>query len=411
MGLDMKTNFRNVFAVILAGGQSSRLFPFNKVLSDLTGSGKSLIQQAFGRLSLVPRGRRYVLTTRDMVAPIRRQLKLPADHFFVDPVRRGTWPAMLWAMAHLRREDADAVIAVVTGDHVIPKVKEFQKAFRQAVRAAAQEPVFAVIPVQPSQEAEDWTGFGAIQADEESRRRTDPAKPIIGFEEKPSLERAGQMIEEGGWFWNAGMFFFRMAVAEAALQAYQPAMYRIFVRMSKALSQGKSRLAAEIFESFPEKISHPLDFRRFVDNTIDFSIMMPMVHQPKPAASAWVARQALSAWADLGQWTALCQVVKPDQKRNTCIGRIRSRSTSDCILVAGKGCSIQADGLRNYVVAFSGKEALVLPDKDVPRIKELARQARDAGRKIVIRGIPEDHVRIRGRRLFVSSTDVLYDKA
>jgi hypothetical protein len=137
--------------------------------------------------------------------------------------------------------------------------------------------------------------------------------------------------------------------------------------------------------------------------------MMPMVHQPKPPASAWVTRQALPTWADLGQWTALRQVVKSDRDRNTCIGRVRSLSTTDCILVAGKGCSIQADGLKNFVVAFSGKEALVLPVKDVPRIKELVREAKEAGRKIVVRGIPESHVRIRGRRLIVSSTGVLYD--
>ena len=299
-----------IFAVILAGGQSSRLFPFNKVLSDLTGSGRSLIQEAYRRVSIVPRKQIYVLTVRYMVAPVRRQLPLPADHFFVDPVQRGTWPAMLWAMAHLRRENAEAVIAVVTGDHVIPKVKEFQKVFGQAVRAAAKEPVFVTIPVQPSREPKEWTSFGAIQADEEPRRRADPAKPIIGFEEKPSLERAGQMIEEGGWFWNAGMFFFRISVAETALEAYQPAMYRTYVKMSEALAEGKSKLAAEIFESFPEKISHPLDYQRFVDNTIDYAVMMPMVHEPKPVVSAWVARQALSTWADLGQWTALRQVVK-----------------------------------------------------------------------------------------------------
>lgn len=394
-----------IFVVILAGGQSSRLYPFNKVLSDLTGSGRSLIQQACDRVSLIPRQQIYVLTVRDMVAPIRKQLPLPADHFFIDPVRRGTWPAMLWAMAHLRQKNTDAVISVVTGDHVIPKVKEFQKAFRQAVRAAANEPVFVVIPVSPSGEPKEWTSFGAIRADEEDRRRADPAKPIIGFEEKPSLERAGQMIEEGGWFWNAGMFFFRISLAEAALEAYQPAIFRIYGKMSEAISRRKPKLAAKIFESFPSTIAHPLDFQRFVDNTIDYAVMMPMVHQPKPVASAWVARQALSAWADLGQWPALRQAVKPDRQRNTCVGHVRSRSTTDCILVAAKGCSIQADGLKNFVVAFSGKEALVLPEKQVSRIKELVREARAAGKKIVVRGIPENGVHLRGKRLVVSSKD------
>src|SRR5438876_11470375 len=109
----MSFSTENVYAVVLAGGQSSRLFPFNKVLSDLTGAGKSLIQQAVHRLKCLPKKRIYILTVNDMVAPIRRQLKLPPRQFFVDPVRRGTWPAILWAMAHLRRVAPEAVMAIV----------------------------------------------------------------------------------------------------------------------------------------------------------------------------------------------------------------------------------------------------------------------------------------------------------
>ncbi len=148
-----------VYAVILAGGQSSRLFPFNKILSDLTGSGRSLIQQSYDRLNLIPKKQIFVLTVREMVAPIQKQLKLPAKHIFVDPVRRGTWPALLWAMAHLRRENPDVVMGVVTGDHVIPKVKEFQKAFRQSVETAADCAAFVVIPVTPNTHPEDWNRF------------------------------------------------------------------------------------------------------------------------------------------------------------------------------------------------------------------------------------------------------------
>src|SRR5882672_4165706 len=101
-------------AVILAGGQSARLFPFNKVLSDLTGSGRTLIQETYNRLKIFPKDRIYALTTKEMAAPIRRQLKLPARRVLVDPARRGTWPAILWAMAHLRQVKTDVVMAVLT---------------------------------------------------------------------------------------------------------------------------------------------------------------------------------------------------------------------------------------------------------------------------------------------------------
>src|SRR5438105_10606463 len=91
----LKSNSVRIYAVILAGGRSSRLFPFNKVLSDLTGSGRSLIQQACDRLKLLSKKQIYALAAGAMAEPIGRQLRLPADHIFVDPARRGTWPALL----------------------------------------------------------------------------------------------------------------------------------------------------------------------------------------------------------------------------------------------------------------------------------------------------------------------------
>src|SRR5438309_11082264 len=89
-------------AVILAGGKSSRLFPFNKILSDLTGSGRTLIQQTQDRLRGFIHNAIFVLTTGEMAKAIQRHLRLPATHHLVDPVRRGTWTAIMWAMAHLR---------------------------------------------------------------------------------------------------------------------------------------------------------------------------------------------------------------------------------------------------------------------------------------------------------------------
>jgi len=390
----------DIYAVILAGGRSSRLFPFNKVISDLTGSGRSLIQQAYDRMPRSVRKQIYVMTARDMVSPIRRQLPIPPNHYYVDPARKGTWPAILWAMAHLRRKNPHAVMAVVTGDHIIPNIAEFQKAFGQAVQTAAQRPAFVIIPVKPSKDLNEWVGFGILQREKGGGK----ACLIHAFEEKPSLERARQMIEAGDWLWNAGMFFFRISAAEEVLNVYQPAMYKIYRDMARALDQKKPKLAAKIFESFPEKIGHPLVPRRLVDNTMDYAVMMPLVLQPHPVASAWASRTALTDWTDLGQWTALPQVVRTDSQRNTQIGDVLcDPSTMDCIVAADKGNRVRVEGLKNFVVAFSGRLALILPAGKVPRIKELVREADLAGKQVVSFGIDEKRIRVQGRRLFVSA--------
>jgi len=367
---DMKR--QSVYAVILAGGQSSRLFPFNKVISDLTGSGKSLIQQAFARAGLAPKQNRYVLTVREMVAPIRRQLKLPADHFFVDPVRRGTWPALLWAMGHLRQKNPDAIMAVMTGDHVIQGDRAFSQAFRQAVKAAGEKKAIVMMGIPPVDDPSEWRGFGCFRADASGK--------VIDFCEKPTLERSQQMIEEGDWQWNSGMFFFRIATAEVALERFQPEMFRVYKAVTKSLAEGKESDAASQFKDFADKIPHPLDPGRYVDNSIDYAIMTPLVATGDEGLLAAAVCGTRFRWTDLGQWTALRQVAKPDRHGNVCVGDVQvGPDVCNSILAADRGHRILVSGIQDRIVAFAGGKALVLPVSDVGRIKEIVALSKAKG--------------------------------
>lgn len=432
---------KQVYAVILAGGQSSRLFPFNKVISDLTGTGKSLIQEAFVRAGLVPKANRYVLTVREMVAPIRRQLKLPADHFFVDPVRRGTWPALLWAMGHLRQKNSDAVMAVMTGDHVIQGERAFSQAFRRAVKTAQEQAAMVMMGIAPSSEASEWRGFGCFRADGSGR--------VTDFCEKPTLECARQMIIEGKWAWNSGMFFFRISTAEAALERFQPEMFRVYQAMAKSLAEGKKAEAAFQFEDFSDKIPHPQDPGRYVDNSIDYAIMTPLVASGSGTVAQWhgglrqetrgekgpgdschsatlplchLKAMAVSDtcfhWTDLGEWNALRKVVKPDRKGNIRIGKTAWKNdVRNSILVAEAGHKIEAGGLRDLIVAFGRKTALVLHASQISRVKEAAQEAlkhpdrlvmehdvtgcdiQASGGRVIAIGVSNLSIRLKGRRL------------
>ncbi len=376
-----KMSRSEVYAIILAGGQSSRLFPFNKVLADLTGSGRSLIQQAYDRLDALPRENIFLLTVRDMVAPIRRQLKVSPKHIFVDPVGRGTWPAILWAMAQLRRQDATAVMAIVTGDHVIQGDRAFQQAFRQAVDIAQSKPAIVMMGIPPRGDPQAWRGFGCFRADEDGC--------VIEFQEKPTFERAQQMIQAGGWLWNSGMFFFRIPTAEAALRRLQPEMHRVYAAMAAAVAANKGREAARLYEDFPDKIPHPRDPGRYVDNSIDYAIMTPLVHcSPHPTPSprgegkvrgigAFAVQNARFRWTDLGQWTALRQVLKADRNGNIRIGDVRvGQDVRHSILVAGHGQRIDVAGIKDLIVAVAQGQALVLPLSEVGRIKEIVGSSR-----------------------------------
>src|SRR5689334_203423 len=133
----MTRRSHDIFPVILCGGQSSRLFPFNKVLSDLNDSGHSLIDQSWRRAkALAPASQVHVLTVSAMAPLVQHAIPLAPGRCLSDPTRRGTWPAILWAMAHIKRRSADAVLAVLTADHIIPQERAFLSLARRAVQEA-----------------------------------------------------------------------------------------------------------------------------------------------------------------------------------------------------------------------------------------------------------------------------------
>ena len=383
-----------VFAVILAGGRSSRLFPFNKVLSDLTGSGRSLIQDAYRRARLLCKDQVHVLTVRDMVAPVKRQLKIPAGRFFVDPAQRGTWPALLWAMAHLRRKNPEAVLAVITGDHVIPRLPAFARAAKQACAWAAQEPAVVMLGVEPGADPAEWTGYGIFRV---------AGKNVTAFQEKPSLAEAERLICEKGYQWNSGMFFFRIAVAEELLKRDQPAMAALYEKLCMAIAVRKMSEARALYAEFPAKIPHPLDSSRQVDNTIDFAIMTPLVRRTEGSeVTALAVTGGLPQWTDLGQWEALCAVIKKDKRDNVRLGRVQlDRATQRCILASDGGYRLEVKGLTDAVVALSARGLLVLPRTDLARIKECVAAA-PAQRFLQVNTLPGTQIKRTGRRVVVS---------
>lgn len=361
-----------VFSVILAGGQSSRLFPFNKVLSDLTGQGKSLLQQAVHRLPpSIPTQNKFILTAPSMVPAMRKQLGWGKEHFFADPVRRGTWPALLWAMAQVRLKDPEALLAVVTGDHVIGDLPRFRKAVLEALEIAAAQESIVMIGVEPSPQAADWAGFGVFRRGESLSGL--PGQKVSQFEEKPSLEKARRYSREGGWLWNAGMFFFQLSTAEKALAQLQPEQYQVYLKIAAALQKRKTKEAQRLFGDFPAKIPHPLDAHRTVDNTIDFAVMTPITAGQGPEELvAALADTSLRNWQDVGTWPALRKVIKKDRAGNVVLGKVEmGAGVRNCIVVAGRGARIRVKNLQNCIVSVSGSQALIIPEDEAARIKEL----------------------------------------
>lgn len=229
--------------VVPAGGPGSRLWPLSrgdrpKFLLDLTGQGRSLLQQTLGRLALVADDAPIVVTGHAHVDAVRSQAA--GARILVEPSARNSMPAIALAAAVVEQERPDAVIGSFAADHLIQDADAFARTVRRA-RAAAEQGYLVTIGIVPTRPS---TAFGYIETadgprgtagegEEPSAEGADGAEgcpdadmagavPVRAFVEKPPYEDAVRFVADGTHLWNAGMFVVGAKVLLDALSEQLP---------------------------------------------------------------------------------------------------------------------------------------------------------------------------------------------
>ncbi len=235
------------WAVIPAGGAGTRLWPLSrsatpKFLLDLTGSGRTLLQQTVDRLEPVAAGRLVVVTGAAHADAVAVQLPdLGSDAVLAEPSPRDSMAAIGLAAAVVERRDPDAVIGSFAADHVIADPDPFHEAVRRAAAAAADGwlVTIGITPASPS------TGFGYVEVGDPLDGH-DGVHRALEFVEKPDAERARAYVDGGRHRWNAGMFVARPGVLLDLLAEQDPG----FAERLRAIAADPGRLA-ELWPELP----------------------------------------------------------------------------------------------------------------------------------------------------------------
>ena len=191
------------YGIIMAGGSGERFWPVStpqrpKQLLDLTGTGKSLLQEAIERLS--PVVDEVFISTSETLGPIIVESGLvDNDHVLAEPCRRNTAGALIWCMAQLSKRDPKPFLtAITTADHAIGPDREFQSDVKAALSLALYEDALTIIGIPPTRPE---TGFGYVEFGVGSE--------IKRFAEKPDLATAETFLADGNFLCNSGMFFWK----------------------------------------------------------------------------------------------------------------------------------------------------------------------------------------------------------
>jgi mannose-1-phosphate guanylyltransferase len=356
---------RTDYAVLMAGGSGQRLWPLSRqsrpkqILKLL--NGRTLLRAGFERLSrLFALQNILVLTNAEYIAQVRENLsELPEENVIAEPCVRDTAAAIGLAASILQKENPEAVMAVVTSDHILEPEEPFLEAFQTALAFVKKHPeallTFGISPVFPS------TQYGYLRL--QTRTASDESVfPVLEFREKPDEKTAQHYLAQGDYFWNAGMFVWKARTILKHLKTFLP-------ESSEPLEKIRSAWGG------PEQVSALEEwFPRLPRISIDYAVLekAPNVYGI-PLSCRWL---------DMGSFAALADVISSDSNRNTVIAD--QYCLLDCrnsiVVTETPKHLIAMIGMEEVIVAHSPDATLICPIHQAHRIKELLRRLEDEGK-------------------------------
>jgi mannose-1-phosphate guanylyltransferase/mannose-6-phosphate isomerase len=337
---------------------------YPKQFSPIVGD-KSLFQDCALRMSGPDYTPPVVMTDEDFRFVVTQQLEeiaVDAGMVMIEPDPRDTAPAILAAALHIAQDDPDRLMLVAPSDHLIPDHDIFDDTVRGAVAAAqaGQLVTFGINPERPEQ------GYGYLEVGD----GRDPIRTLKRFVEKPDLHAAEQMLRDGNYLWNAGLFLFTARSLLAAFDTYAPDMRSM---VAAALTDGEPDLGFFRLAEGP--------WSRVKATSIDYAIM-------EKATNLSVAPYG-GSWSDLGDWAA---VWRETEKLGVALSGEATAIDCDNVLLRSEveSQSIVGIGLQD-IVAIAMPDAVLISHKDRAQDVKIAVQQLKSDGAIQAEVFPKDH--------------------
>lgn len=344
----------------MAGGIGSRFWPMStperpKQFIDVLGTGSTLLQLTVDRFKEVcPIENVWVVTSAKYKELVRQQLpQIPESNVLFEPCMRNTAPCIAYVAWKIKKKDPRANLVISPSDHIVMNGKEFTRVIAKGLEFTAATDNILTLGMKPSRPE---TGYGYIKIQDSSGTdQKGEIRLVEGFKEKPDRITAMQYLNEGGYYWNAGIFLWNVATIEKAFRDNQPEIARIFDSLNDKYYTPDEQ--TQIDRLFPdcENIS------------IDYAVM-------ERADNIYVF-PADFGWSDLGTWGSLHEQLEQDENANAVVGNgVRLVECKDCVVHVSDNKKMVLQGLDGYIIAEHNNVFLVCKQDEEQRIKEFSQK-------------------------------------
>jgi mannose-1-phosphate guanylyltransferase/mannose-6-phosphate isomerase len=348
-----------IIPVLLAGGVGSRLWPLSRELYpkqciNLFDPEKSLIQQTAERTRTIGLNAAPIVVCNDehrfLIAQQMADSKIAVD-IVLEPEGKNTAPAIALAAFQALSRDAEAILLVLPADHVIRDHQLFGSAVDQAVELAQTGKLvtFGVQPTYPE------TGYGYIQAAEKGA-----ISAVQAFKEKPDVATAQQYLDEGGYYWNSGMFVFGAQNYLDELKLLAPAIYAAVAAAftGRQADLDFVRIDGQAFAESPA-------------DSIDYAMM-------EKTTQAMVVPYA-GDWNDIGAWAALYDLNTKDADNNVLSGDVLTHEAHGNF-IRSESRLVAVIGVDDLAIVETKDAIAVVPRHRAQDVKFIVNQLKALGR-------------------------------
>lgn len=342
----MEIKRKDNYCIILAGGKGRRLWPSSrermpKQFIDFFGCGRTQLQQTYDRFTkIVPAENIFVNTNTDYADIVRKQLpQLPENNLMVEPIHRNTAPGAAWTVHRIAHIDSRANIVITPSDQIVLNEEAFAASVNRGFDFVKECDSVLTIGVKPTRPE---PGYGYIQIGDEVCENVFKVK---SFTEKPEREFARIFMENGEFYWNAGVFFGNAKHFADRFNEILPPVLRDFDAKEPDYTIEKEEMF--IRERFPQYPNISLD-HGLLEKNDNVCVM-----------------RCEFGWADLGTWHGLYEAMSKGEGDNVVVDSdVMFDNAHNNIISIPKGRLAVINGLNGYIVVEKDNVLLICKKED-----------------------------------------------